>query len=124
MPQTVLVVDDSATMRQQTRTLLQTNGYTVLEAGNGAEGLEAVKGAGASIGLVIVDVNMPVMNGIEMIGKLRKMDHYGKTPIFVLTTESSGNIVSQGKAAGATAWIVKPFNPQILLAAVKKVLPA
>jgi two-component system chemotaxis response regulator CheY len=122
MPQTVLVVDDSATMRQQTRTLLQTNGYTVVEAGNGAEGLEAAKGA--SIGLVIVDVNMPVMNGIEMIGKLRKMESYGKTPIFVLTTESSGNIVSQGKAAGATAWIVKPFNPQVLLAAVKKVLPA
>jgi two-component system chemotaxis response regulator CheY len=121
MPQTVLVVDDSATMRQQTRTLLQTNGYTVVEAGNGAEGLEAAKGA--AVGLVIVDVNMPVMNGIEMIGKLRKMDKYDKTPIFVLTTESSGNIVSQGKAAGATAWIVKPFNPQILLAAVKKVLP-
>jgi two-component system chemotaxis response regulator CheY len=124
MAQTVLVVDDSATMRQQTRTLLQTNGYTVVEAGNGAEGLEAAKGAGGNIGLVIVDVNMPVMNGIEMIGKLRKMDPYGKTPIFVLTTESAGNIVSQGKAAGATAWIVKPFNPQILLAAVKKVLPA
>jgi two-component system chemotaxis response regulator CheY len=122
MPQTVLVVDDSATMRQQTRTLLQTNGYTVVEAGNGAEGLEAAKGA--VVGLVIVDVNMPVMNGIEMIGKLRKMDKYDKTPIFVLTTESSGNVVSQGKAAGATAWIVKPFNPQILLAAVKKVLPA
>jgi len=122
MPQTVLVVDDSATMRQQTRTLLQTNGYTVVEAGNGAEGLEAAKGT--SVGLVIVDVNMPVMNGIEMIGKLRKMANYGKTPIFVLTTESSGNIVSEGKAAGATAWIVKPFNPQILLAAVKKVLPA
>jgi two-component system chemotaxis response regulator CheY len=121
MPQTVLVVDDSATMRQQTRTLLQTNGYTVVEAGNGAEGLEAAKGA--PVGLVIVDVNMPVMNGIEMIGKLRKMDKYDKTPIFVLTTESSGNVVSQGKAAGATAWIVKPFNPQILLAAVKKVLP-
>jgi len=124
MPQTVLVVDDSATMRQQTRTLLQTNGYIVVEAGNGQEGLDAAKGAGGNIGLVIVDVNMPVMNGIEMIGKLRKMDLYGKTPIFVLTTESSGNIVSQGKAAGATAWIVKPFNPQILLAAVKKVLPA
>ena len=122
MPQTVLVVDDSATMRQQTRTLLQTNGYTVVEAGNGQEGLDAAKGA--AVGLVIVDVNMPVMNGIEMIGKLRKMDLYGKTPIFVLTTESSGNIVSQGKAAGATAWIVKPFTPQILLAAVKKVLPA
>ena len=122
MPQTVLVVDDSATMRQQPRTLLQTNGYAVVEAGNGAEGLEAAKGA--PIGLVIVDVNMPVMNGIEMIGKLRKMANYDKTPIFVLTTESSGNIVSQGKAAGATAWIVKPFNPQILLAAVKKVLPA
>jgi two-component system chemotaxis response regulator CheY len=122
MPGTVLVVDDSATMRQQTRTLLQTNGYTVVEAGNGAEGLEAAKGT--PVGLVIVDVNMPVMNGIEMIGKLRKMDKYDKTPIFVLTTESSGSVVTQGKAAGATAWIVKPFNPQILLAAVKKVLPA
>jgi two-component system chemotaxis response regulator CheY len=122
MAQTVLVVDDSATMRQQTRTLLQTNGYTVVEAGNGAEGLEAAKAA--AVGLVIVDVNMPVMNGIEMIGKLRQMANYGKTPIFVLTTESSGNVVSQGKAAGATAWIVKPFNPQVLLAAVKKVLPA
>jgi two-component system chemotaxis response regulator CheY len=118
---TVLVVDDSATMRQQTKTLLQTNGYTVVEAGNGAEGLEAAKKTAA--GLIIADVNMPVMNGIEMIGKVRQLENYSKTPIFVLTTESAGDTVARGKAAGATAWIVKPFNPQILLAAVKKVLP-
>src|SRR5437868_9491604 len=96
MPQTVLVVDDSATMRQQTRTLLQTNGYTVVEAGNGAEGLEAAKKA--AVELLIVDVNMPVMNGIEMIGKVRQLEKYAKTPIFVLTTESSGDTVSKGKA--------------------------
>src|SRR5436189_6240688 len=112
MPQTVLVVDDSATMRQQTRTLLQTNGYTVVEAGNGAEGLEAAKGA--AIGLVIVDVNMPVMNGIEMIGKLRTMDDYAKTPIFVLTTESAENTVSQRTPPGATPRTVTPLNPPLL----------
>lgn len=121
MPHTVLVVDDSATMRQQTKTLLQTNGYAVVEAVNGADGLEKAKTS--KVGLVIADVNMPVMNGLDMIERLRKVEGYERTPIFVLSTESSVEKKNQGKAVGATAWIVKPFEPGILLGAVKKLLP-
>jgi two-component system chemotaxis response regulator CheY len=120
MPHTILVVDDSATMRQQTKTLLQKLGYTVVEAANGAEGLDRAKSA--QVDMMIVDVNMPVMGGIEMITKVRQLANYHNTPIFVLTTESSGETVKQGKAAGATAWVVKPFKPDVLTAAVKQVL--
>jgi len=120
MSRKILIVDDSATMRQQTRTLLQGAGFTILEAGNGQEGLTQAEGTACD--LIIADVNMPVMNGIDMIGHIRKLPTYAKIPIFVLTTESSGDAVQRGKAAGATAWVVKPFKPETLLGAVKKVL--
>lgn len=120
MTHSILVVDDSATVRQQARVLLESNGFNVVEAPNGAEGLAAAKSA--SVSLMLVDVNMPVMNGIEMISEVRKLGSHAKTPIFVLTTESSTDVVSQGKAAGATAWIVKPFKPAILMQAIRKVL--
>lgn len=72
--------------------------------------------------LIIVDVNMPVMNGVEAVGEVRKLPAHSDTPIFMLTTESSRSMVASGKAAGATAWMVKPFRPDVLLMGLKKVL--
>jgi two-component system, chemotaxis family, chemotaxis protein CheY len=116
----ILIVDDSSTIRQQTRVLLESHGFRVVEATNGAEGLEEVKKA--LFDLILVDVNMPVMNGLEMIAHVRKLPDYQRTPIFVLTTESSGDTVRKGKAAGATAWVVKPFKADVLVPAIRKVL--
>jgi two-component system chemotaxis response regulator CheY len=119
-PRSILIVDDSSTIRQQTRALLEGHGFRIVEATNGAEGLEEVKKA--LFDLILVDVNMPVMNGLEMITQVRKLPDYQKTPIFVLTTESSGDTVRKGKAAGATAWVVKPFKAEVLVPAIRKVL--
>src|SRR5882757_5157018 len=91
LTRTILVVDDSRTIRQQTRVLLEGHGFRVTEAGNGMEGLEeAKKGV---VDLIIVDVNMPAMNGLDMIAHVRQLPGYAKVPIFVLTTEASGEIV-------------------------------
>lgn len=116
----ILIVDDSASVRQQLRRALEADGFTVNEAENGQRGLEACREA--PMDLLIVDVNMPVMDGLEMIGKVREIGDYRKTPIFVLTTESGMTTVKQGKALGATAWIVKPVKPDVLLKGVRHVL--
>jgi two-component system, chemotaxis family, chemotaxis protein CheY len=117
---TILVVDDSRTIRQQTRVMLESDGFTVIEASNGVEGIEQARKS--LVDLVIVDVNMPVMGGLEMITQVRQLAGYATVPIFVLTTEASGEIVRRGKAAGATAWVVKPFKAQVLLPAIRGVL--
>jgi two-component system chemotaxis response regulator CheY len=117
---TVLIVDDSSTVRLQTRQLMEEIGLVVVEAANGVEGLEAARNN--SFDLIIADVNMPVMNGLEMIGQVRAIERYRNIPIFVLTTESSGDTIRQGKAAGATAWLVKPFKKSVLIPAIKRVL--
>ena len=120
LTRTILVVDDSRTIRQQTRVLLESHGFKVIEAGNGVEGLEEAKKG--PVDLIIVDVNMPAMNGLEMIGHVRQLSGYAKIPIFVLTTEASGEIVRRGKAVGATAWVVKPFKAEVLIPAIRSVL--
>jgi len=120
MPSLILVVDDSATIRHQVRTCLQSAGHTVLEAENGALGLQKAKDH--PIDMAIVDVNMPVMNGLEMLGNLRSIPGKESIPVFVLTTESSKDLVSRGKQHGATAWIVKPFKPDVLAKGVAHVL--
>jgi two-component system chemotaxis response regulator CheY len=116
----ILAVDDSASMRQMVSFTLKGAGYEVVEAVDGAEALNIAKGR--SVNLVITDVNMPNMDGISLIGELRKLPAYKFTPLLMLTTESSADKKQAGKAAGATGWIVKPFNPDQLLATVKKVL--
>jgi two-component system chemotaxis response regulator CheY len=116
----VLIVDDAATIRQHARSLLEQAGFEVVEARNGREGLEAAQKH--RVDVMIVDVNMPVMSGLEMVAEVRKMAEYRRTPIFVLTTESSGETILQGKAAGATAWMVKPFKSDILVPALRRVL--
>ncbi|NPU94093.1 MAG: response regulator [Gammaproteobacteria bacterium] len=116
----ILAVDDSASMRQMVSFTLQGAGYEVVEACDGQEALNKAKQG--QVDLVLSDVNMPVMDGIALIKNLRSLPNYKFTPILMLTTESAADKKSEGKAAGATGWIVKPFNPDQLLNTIKKVL--
>jgi two-component system chemotaxis response regulator CheY len=118
---TILVVDDASTVRQHARMLLEGQGFRVVEAKNGQEGLAAARKE--RVDLIIVDVNMPVMGGLDMVAEVRKLAEYASTPIFVLTTESSRETVLEGKTKGATAWVVKPFKEDVLLPAIRRVLP-
>jgi two-component system, chemotaxis family, chemotaxis protein CheY len=116
----VLVVDDSNSMRQMVSFTMKEAGFDVIEGSNGQEAIDRVKGK--SVNLVITDLNMPVMDGMSMIRTLRTMPEFKFTPILMLTTESQQEKKSEGKAAGATGWIVKPFNPEQLLQVVGKVV--
>ena len=117
---TILTVDDSASMRQMVAFTLQSAGHNVTQAADGVEALqEAKKG---EYNLVITDVNMPNMDGISLTRELRALDNYKYPPILTLTTEAGTSKKEEGKAAGATGWIVKPFNPEQLLSTIKKVL--
>jgi two-component system chemotaxis response regulator CheY len=117
---TILTVDDSASLRQLLRVVLQGAGYEVLEAVDGVDGLSKLKGQ--ELGLILTDVNMPKMDGLEFTRQARALPQYKFTPIVLLTTESSAEKKQEGKAAGATAWIIKPFDPEQLLGVVKKVI--
>lgn len=116
----ILAVDDSASMRQMVTFTLKGAGYDVVEAENGKVALD--KARGEQFDLVISDVNMPVMDGLTLIKELRSISEYKFTPLLMLTTESGDDKKVQGKSAGATGWIVKPFNPDQLLATINKVL--
>jgi two-component system chemotaxis response regulator CheY len=117
---TILTVDDSASMRQMVVFTLKGAGYNVVEAADGVQALAIAKKQ--SFDLVITDVNMPNMDGISLIRELRALPAFKFTPLLMLTTESSPEKKQQGKAAGATGWIVKPFNPDQLVKTVQKVL--
>ena len=121
MPKTALIVDDSVSMRQMVSFTLQQSGFAVLEGGNGKEALSTL-GAGR-VDIVITDLNMPEMDGITFIRELRTRPNAKFTPVLMLTTESQDSKKAEGKAAGATGWIVKPFNPEKLLAVVGKLVP-
>ena len=116
----VLAVDDSPSMRAMLKQTLVQAGYRCEGAENGQDALD--KAHAEHFDLIIMDINMPVMNGIEAITELRKFDNYKSAPILVLSTESRDEIKQQGKKAGATGWIVKPFDPVKLLTALKRVL--
>lgn len=116
----ILAVDDSASMRQMVAFTLKGAGHDVVEAVDGVDALAKAKGQ--KFDLVISDVNMPNMDGITLIGELRKIADFKFIPMLMLTTESTGEKKQQGKAAGATGWIVKPFNPDQLLATIGKVI--
>lgn len=120
MNKTILAVDDSASIRQMVAFTLKGAGYTVIEAGDGEEGLSKAKGA--PVNLVLTDQNMPKMDGLTMVKAMRAMPQFATTPILMLTTESSDAMKASGKAAGATGWLVKPFDPAKLLEVVKKVI--
>ena len=115
---TVLVVDDSATVRQQVATALTQAGFQVVEASDGSQGLNRAKQGG--IDCVISDVNMPIMNGIEMVTLIKQDPILSSTPVVMLTTEGSKELIAKAKQAGASGWIVKPFKAEMLVAAVKK----
>ena len=116
----VLAVDDSASMRQMVSFTLKTAGFDVIEAVDGVDALAKAKDK--QVDLVVSDVNMPNMDGIQLIAELRSLPQYKFTPMLMLTTESGGDKKTEGKAAGATGWIVKPFNPDQLVKTVNKVL--
>ncbi len=116
----ILAVDDSASMRQMVTFTLKGAGFDVSEAADGQQALNIAKQGGFD--LVLSDVNMPVMDGIQLVRELRTLAEYKFTPILMLTTESASDKKIEGKQAGATGWIVKPFNPDQLLNTIKKVL--
>ena len=117
---TILTVDDSPSIRQMLAYVLTSNGYRVIEAGDGEEGFALARATQAD--LVLTDQNMPKMDGIALIKALRGLPTYKKVPIMMLTTESSPDLKQQGREAGATGWMVKPFDPEKLLELLKKVL--
>ncbi len=118
---TALVVDDSASMRKMLTYTLRTAGFTVVEGADGSEGLRHLDSV--PVHLIITDLNMPVMDGLSFIREARSRRHHRFTPILMLTTESQDSKKAEGKAAGATGWIVKPFDPERLLQVVARVLP-
>jgi two-component system chemotaxis response regulator CheY len=117
---TILTVDDTASMRQMISFTLHSVGHEVIQASDGQEALKVLEGK--KVDLVIADINMPNMDGITLLKSLRALADYKFTPVLMLTTESQDAKRQQGKVAGATGWIVKPFNPEQLLTVVKKVL--
>jgi two-component system chemotaxis response regulator CheY len=122
MAKTIMIVDDSASLRQVVGIALKGAGYDVLEGCDGADALSKLKGQ--KIHLIISDVNMPRMDGISFVGAVKQMPAYKFTPVIMLTTESAEERKREGQAAGAKAWMVKPFKPEVLLGAVQKlVLP-
>lgn len=120
MAKTILTVDDSASIRQMVSYTLQDAGYSVTEAVDGQDGLD--KARAGRFDLVFTDQNMPRMDGLTLIMQLRGFPQYASVPILMLTTESSAAMKAQGRAAGATGWLVKPFDPQKLLEVVRKVI--
>ena len=120
MAKTILAVDDSPSIRQMVAFTLKGAGYEVTEAVDGQDGLSKAKSK--PFNLVLTDQNMPQMDGITLIKSLRALPQYKSIPILVLTTEAGDAMKTQGRAAGATGWLVKPFDPQKLMEVVKKVI--
>ena len=122
MAKTVLVVDDSVTMVMSLKTTLTMNGFAVETANNGAVALDKLK-SGFKPNLIVTDINMPVMGGMELIRNVRALPGLKFVPILTLTTESDTSKREEGKRAGATGWIAKPVSGNDLIAVIKKVLP-
>jgi two-component system chemotaxis response regulator CheY len=120
MSASILTVDDSSSIRVAIRIALTGAGYKVAEAANGAEGVDKANGGGFD--LIVTDLNMPVMDGLTMIETLRAQPAHRGVPIIFLTTESDAAMKERAKAAGATGWITKPFDPDQLVRICKKVL--
>jgi two-component system, chemotaxis family, chemotaxis protein CheY len=120
MGKTILAVDDSPSIRQMVAFTLTGAGYSVVEAVDGEDGF--AKAASCNAHLVLTDQNMPNADGLTLIRRLRELPEYRSIPILVLTTEAGDAMKARGKAAGATGWIVKPFDPAMLLTVVKKVI--
>jgi two-component system, chemotaxis family, chemotaxis protein CheY len=115
----ILVVDDSETIRAEVARALGPAGFSVLEARDGVEGL-AVAGKNADLALIVLDVNMPVMNGLDMLDKLRDDAKVAAIPVLLLTSEAEAALITRAKNAGAKGWLIKPVKPETLLLAVQK----
>ncbi|AZZ97925.1 MULTISPECIES: response regulator [Pseudoalteromonas] len=120
MSKTILVVDDSDSLRQVVNIALTGAGYQVIEACDGKDALSKLNGN--KVHLIISDVNMPNMNGIEFVKNVKQLPQYKFTPVIMLTTENQQSMMEEGKKAGAKAWMVKPFKPAQMLQAVSKLL--
>lgn len=120
MAKRIMTADDSPSMRQMVSFTLKEAGYEVQEACDGQDALAKLKQS--TVDMLITDLNMPKMDGLELIRQVRSLPEYKFIPVVMLTTESEGAQKQEGKAAGATGWLVKPFNPPQLIAVVKKVL--
>jgi len=122
MAKIILAVDDSTSIRQMVAFTLKSAGYSVIEAADGQEGLDKANATNDTISLILTDQNMPKIDGLTLIKTLRGLPKFATTPILMLTTESGDDMKTQGKSAGATGWLVKPFDPHKLLEVVKKVI--
>jgi two-component system chemotaxis response regulator CheY len=122
MPKKVLIVDDSTMVRQMVTFTLTEAGFGVVQAENGQDALNKL-GSGETVDLIVTDLNMPIMDGITFIAHARALASTKYVPILMLTTESQPEMKQKGKAAGATGWIVKPFDPPKLLGVIARVLP-
>lgn len=123
MAKTILVVDDSASLRKVVAIALTSAGFDVIEAADGMDALDKLNQlAGKKIHLIISDVNMPRMDGIKFVQQVKQHPSYKFTPVIMLTTEGQDDMKEQGRAAGAKAWIIKPFNPPQMLNAVSKLI--
>jgi two-component system, chemotaxis family, chemotaxis protein CheY len=120
MAKTILIVDDSASIRQVVGITLKSAGYDIIEGVDGKDALSKLKGQ--KVHLIISDVNMPNMDGITFVKEVKKLPEYKFTPVIMLTTESQEGKKQEGQAAGAKAWVVKPFQPAQMLAAVSKLI--
>jgi len=120
MAKTILIVDDSTTLRQVVSIALKGAGYDVLEASDGKDAL--AKLTGQKVHLIISDVNMPNMDGITFVSEVKKLPAYKFTPVIMLTTEAGEDKKAAGQAAGAKAWVIKPFKPEQMLNAVSKLI--
>ena len=120
MSKTIMIVDDSASIRKVVKLTLEQQGFNVIDAIDGVDALKKLNGV--KIHLLITDVNMPNMDGITLVQEAKKLPAYKFTPMMMLTTEASNEKKMQGRAAGAKAWLVKPFQPPMLLNAVSKLI--
>lgn len=118
----IMVVDDSATMRKIVILALQPSGFKTVEAENGQDALDKI--AAQKVDCFIVDVNMPVMSGIDFLKQVRAKPDHAKTPVVMLTTENEDKLILSGKEAGASAWVVKPFKNEDFLNLIKKLVPS
>lgn len=119
MSKKILIVDDSRTIRQQVSFTLSKGGYIVVEAEDGVDGIQKLK-SNTDVAMIISDVNMPNMNGLEMVEAIKADGSFGAIPIVMLTTEGSGELIQRAKEAGAKGWLVKPFKPDQLIGVVSK----
>lgn len=117
----VMVVDDSLMVRQQVRTTLSQAGFELVEAHDGVDALDKLTGA-PDLALIVLDVNMPNMNGIELLRRLRGDGRSAKIPVIMLTTEGHPQLMQEAKALGAKGWVIKPFRPELLVAAVTRLV--